>query len=405
MEATPAPSASSTSVAAAMTGEQIMAEDVFTRNVRKVFETLEQIFDARQAVEKKTGPVKSPTYLSFCKYRDHFSQKVDHNIHVTLFSKLYQENKIPILNGIDSWLTVSEAPAILHISPAKKTKGRNGEMKKKPAVEINLTNFYLTTNSVPGDLCKKLRENMIESLVRTFYSLFISKITIAKAGEETPEQLEQKRERDILIKLCRPTAPVSKATGKGMNPLEMLSGYIRKDDIMKAVQTGDTHSLVKNVATTVESLANGIGMPGIKIGDQAVETIANRASMFMDGFKKEGENDILGMTLKSFGDINMRDLIPDGAAPPAPGEEKKAAMTLNGILDQISSNSPALAAVVKQDVSAEQRSAALNNLLGGMGIQLPNMAAPASKETEVAVSTEPPKAPSTTPGDGSVKAE
>lgn len=405
MATAPPPTAATISVADALTGDQIMAEDVFSRNVRKLFETLEQIFDARQAAAKKTGPVTSPTFLSYLKYREHFSQKMDPELHQKLFMKLYQDNKIPILNGLDSWLTVIEAPTVLRIAEGKKIKGKNGQTKKKHAVEVNLTNFYMAADDIPGDLRKKLRENMVDSLYRTFYALFISKISIIKVGEETPEQLEQKREREILIKLCKPIMPAKVPVGKGNGIFDMLSGYARKDDIMKAIQTGDTRALVKGVAGTIETIADGIGMPNMKIGDQAVDKIADRASKFMDGLKKEGDNDIVGMTIKSFGDIGMKDLMPEGSS--VSGEEKKD-VTLNSILGQLTANSPALAAVVGQDVTADQRQAAFNNLLGGLGI--PSPIAPTNIATGVTpvanitpVTVTPAKAEGPTPGNGEMK--
>lgn len=313
---------------------ELAKNDMFRQRLRKLFETIEQIFEAKQAVERKVGEANSPAYRSFIKYRGHFSSMKEPELHRKLFLGIYEKNKDAILTGNVTWLANLNPGVVVQITPALKVKG-----KKKPAVEINLSIFYNAADNLPTAFSAPLKETLCDNLNRCFYTLLLDTQGIIKAGELTEEQKSRKRELDILLTRCKPVQmnKPSMGVGNGQGLLGLISGLARQEDISRAFQNGDTRSLVNALASTVESIAHETGITDEKMDPKMVNDFGDRAVNFVDKIKAGGPIDIAGLTMETFGSLDLGKMMGDKPTETPAAAESTSGAVPNNLVNALGS--------------------------------------------------------------------
>lgn len=290
-------------------------DDPFPKKMRVLFETLEQIFDSKHRIEKKTGPIRSPAYSSFLKYRDHFSGRINPDLHKALFRKLYNNNIDAILGGKDDWIKDLNKRIIITAVAAEKRDGDDSKKKKAHvAAEIQLTVFYLAADSLPPSIATELKEELRDNVYRIIYCLLQEDFIRNRPSMKEVDVDAKKRELNVILSRCRsvpvkaPNIPMGK--GGNMGLLNMISSLAKQDDINKAFARGDTRGIVQALAQSVETIAQETGITDQKINPEVINKFSDGAEKFMTNLQSgNGDLNLAKLAADTLGDINFNELM------------------------------------------------------------------------------------------------
>ena len=302
-----------------------------SKNVVKLFESLDDIIRIRQELaqnemlikEKQTGvpspqvrrekPI--PAVLAFFNFRNDFTLHSNSGAHRKLFKEVYDKYETIILSGSDSWL-VNNSIVLSIESPSKKeSKGKKGKKEKSDnaGIELQLTKFYKTIDMFVDAVAKPIRDDFLLSIYRIFLSLQLSGIEIIK-GQESEEQKIVRTKRETLIHLCRTHQRAKAASTPQMPPgggsiFDMFGQIIKREDMQKAIQSGNIGAMAQAVTGSLNESAGQFGIKekieGPVIGDvaNAGETFKDKISALSQDGSQPDMTKILGLAVETFGPI------------------------------------------------------------------------------------------------------
>jgi hypothetical protein len=262
-----------------------------------------------------------PSVLSFFNFRNDFTLNSNSGLYAKLFKDIYNKYETIILTGNDSWLR-NETIKITVEAPKKKDGKKSKKDKEESAgIELDLTRFYKIIDMFMDVVGKPIRDDFLLSIYRIFYSLTLDTVEIIRTNDpnkqETEEQKQIKIKRNTLLELCRThqkakTDNMPKVPQGGGTIFDIFGQIIKREDMQKAIQTGNIGAMAQAVTGSLNDTAKQFGFKD-KIDGPVVNDVANAGEQFKDAMEKMsttgGQPDmkeVLGIAVEKFAPIAQK---------------------------------------------------------------------------------------------------
>jgi hypothetical protein len=322
----------------------------FPKNLRKLFDSCEQIYQAKQQLDgiektKQAGQGKigekraervSPVILAFINYRNAFTLDPTNEVFRKHFQDIYTKHETVILTGSDAWLKSMDDKEriILWFNEPDKTKDkpdrghRATKDKAKAGSGLYLSNFYMVADNLEPAIGNPIKDDFLLCIYRIFYVFLIPNAEVLKGTGETEEQKLARTRRETLLHLCRArtkskASTTPKMPGGSGNVFDMVGKLINRADMQKAIASGNIGAMVGVTANGLNDMAESVGIKS-KVEGSILDDVVKGGENFKEALENPGgQEDVFGLLTKSFGPVVQKHL--GGMKPPATNEKQSSA--------------------------------------------------------------------------------